>query len=129
MDSSPCQACGKQVPFREELCPHCGHQGPPPNIKAASTAEEQQALDRRYKAALRDAESRGSRQVIEEFETAVRGSKAVMARRATEVSRLLASSKGLFTTYYNLLDGEVHLPYGDKWDELRELADTKLFPG
>jgi len=52
-----------------------------------------------------------------------------MARSARELDRLLSSAEGLFTTYYNLLEGEVHLPHGNEMDELREMADTKLFPG
>ena len=96
MKSNPCSACCNEVPLSLELCPHCGHQGPPPNVKAASTAEERQALDYRYRAVLQDAESRGARQAIETFEAAARGTKAVMARSFRELDRLSSSTKEAF---------------------------------
>ena len=90
---------------------------------------ERTALERRYKAALQQAESRGTRPAVEAFEAATRGTKAVMARPLRELDRLASSDKELFPTYYSLIQGEVRLPHGNEWDLLRALADTALFPG
>lgn len=67
--------------------------------------------------------------MVEEFEAAVRDSKAVIARPMRELDRLSASDQELFPTYYGLLQAEVRLPHGNKWDGLRGIADEALFPG
>ncbi|HSN86294.1 MAG TPA: hypothetical protein VL025_06015 [Thermoanaerobaculia bacterium] len=128
MHSSSCPSCGNEVPLSRELCPHCGHQGPPPNVKAASTIEERQALDRRYQAAVQEAEARGAGKAVEALEVALRESKAVTARSFRELDRLASSDKEIFSTYYNLVRADVRLPHGNDWDELRSVADEKLFP-
>jgi len=126
---SPCPSCGNDVPLVRELCPHCGHQGPPPNVKAATDAREQQALDRRYQAAVQEAEARGAGKALETFETSLQGSKAVMARSFRELDRLASSDKELITTYYNLVRSDIRLPHGNDWDQLRAVADETLFAG
>ena len=98
-------------------------------MRAAQATSERQALDRRYQEALREAESRGARAVVETFEAATQGSRAVMARPLRELDRLASSDRELLSTYYNLLQAEVRLPHGNDWDLLRGIADEALFPG
>lgn len=128
MDSSLCSSCGNEVPFSLELCPHCGNQGPPPNVKAARTAEERQALEQRYQAAFQNAVVRGCREVLESFETALQSSKAVINRPLADVERLAVSDRQLYATYYQRLGSEVQAPEGDVWDRWRRMADATLFP-
>ena len=90
---------------------------------------ERAALEARYQAALREAESRGARRVLEDFETVARGSRAVISRPFRELDRLSSSDKEVVSTFYQLIRGEVRLPHGNKWDSLRGLADEALFPG
>lgn len=98
-------------------------------MRAASAPEEQAALKRRYNQAVQDAEVRGARAVVEQFEMATMGSKAVIARSLRELDRIATSERELFSTYYKLLEGEVQLEHGNKWDGLRGVADDTLFPG
>ncbi len=56
------------------------------------------------------------------------GSAAVIARSESELLRLAMSTKQLYATYYQQLEGGVRLPDGDTWDVVREIADTLLFP-
>jgi len=100
-----------------------------PNVRAAAVPAERAALEARYQATLREAESRGARQAVEAFETAARGSKAVISRPFRELDRLSSSDKEVVSTFYQLIRGEVRLPHGNKWDGLRGLADEALFPG
>jgi hypothetical protein len=44
-----------------------------------------------------------------------------------EACRLASSDRELQSTFYALLEAEVRLPAGDKWDRLRGLADEALF--
>ena len=90
---------------------------------------ERAALEARYQATLREAEGRGAGKVVEDFETAARSSKAVIARPFRELDRLSSSDKEIVSTFYQLIRGEVRVPHGNKWDSLRGLADEALFPG
>jgi hypothetical protein len=129
MASDPCEYCGNEVPLSWSHCPHCARPALFPNVRAAQELAEQEALERRYQEARRDASSRGAEVDVGRFETAVASSKAVIARSFTELDRLAASDKELFPTFYRLLGEEVRLPHGNQWDILRRIADEALFPG
>jgi hypothetical protein len=98
-------------------------------VRAAQADSERQALDRRFGAALTEAAARGAEEVVRSFEAAARGSKAVIARPLRDVDRIVSSDRELFATFYGLTEGGVRLPFGDKWDHLRQKADATLFPG
>jgi hypothetical protein len=55
-------------------------------------------------------------------------STAVIARSESEVLRLATSTRQLYATYYQQLEGGLRLPDGNEWDVVREIADTLLFP-
>lgn len=110
-----------------EQCPHCGHTGPAPNVKAAGLPEETKALDRRYRAALKAADGRGCRAAVDAFAAALAGSQAVINCRVEEVDRLASSDRNFYASYYERLHGGVHGPYDDAWDLLRKVADVTLF--
>jgi hypothetical protein len=95
----------------------------------AETDAQRRALERRYRSALSVAAKRGTLEAVTAFEDAAGQSKAVMARPFPDLHRITSSDQQLFTTYYKLLDAEVQLPPGDKWDQLRRMADEALFPG
>jgi hypothetical protein len=90
--------------------------------------EETEPLDRRYRAALKDADSRGCRAAVDAFAAALAGSQAVINCRVEEVDRLASSDRNLYASYYERLRGGVQAPYGDAWDKLRRVADAALFP-
>lgn len=110
-------------------CPHCARPGLFPNVKAAQTPAEKDALEKRYQKARRSGAARGADQEIESFEKATTASKAVIARPARELDRLAESPQELFATYYKMLEAEIRLPHGNQWDLLRRNADDVLFPG
>ncbi len=123
-----CDHCNNDIPHSLERCPHCAQPGIFWNVITAADTEERTALLRRYQAAKRDANSRKASSVINNFESAMAGSAAVIARSESEVLRLAMSTKQLYATYYQQLEGGVRLPDGDAWDVVREIADTLLFP-
>src|SRR5262249_25079772 len=90
---------------------------------------ERQALAARHRAAVDDASGRGCGDVLRSFETTAAATQAVLARPFADVERLASSERQLLPTYYQLLEAEARRPYGDRWDQLRRLADAGLFPG
>lgn len=129
MASNQCPHCGNDIPLAAERCPHCALPGLFSNVRAAEQAEEREALNNRYKDALQQAASRGCQQVAKDFEAAISDSQAVIARSLLETYRLASSDNELYATFYQLVEGGIRLPSGEKWDTLREVADGALFPG
>ena len=85
-------------------------------------------MDARYRGAKEAAKERGAEGNLEVFETALQASSAVIARPLKDLLRLAESDKELYASFYSLVEGEVRLPAGDKWDVLRRVADSALFP-
>ena len=130
MTSSECKCCGNDIPLSQERCPHCAQPGLFPNVLAAQLPEEKTALENRYNTAIEQAKLKGSDTALCNFEnTVLSDSKAVINRSLAEITRLANSNKELYTTYYLLIESEIRLPSGDKWDTLRAIADDALFPG
>lgn len=127
MTDRACEFCGEPVPLIAMSCPHCGRPSLFPNVREAEDAEERAALARRYEIAVEAAELRGATDVMRAFESAARASKAVIARPLAEAERLASSDRALYSTYYRLIEAEVLLPSGEKWDSMRQIADTILF--
>jgi hypothetical protein len=126
--SEKCSHCGNEVPPPAQHCPHCGQPGRFWNVLAADKPDERAALDRRYQAAKTDAIARNSDGVLQDFENSLASSVAVIARYQSDVLRLASSTRQLYGTYYQMVEGGLRLPDGNEWDVLRELADTVLFP-
>jgi hypothetical protein len=126
--SITCPECGNEIPQPASCCPHCGMPGIFWNVIVANEVAEQEALERRYQAAKRDAESRKADSSLQLFENALAGSRAVIARSEHDVLRLTTNTRQLYSTYYQQIEAEIRLPDGNQWDALREIADTVLFP-
>jgi hypothetical protein len=127
MVDSLCQDCREPVPLPATSCPHCGRPSLFPNVRAAQASEERAALAERYRIAVESAATRGCADVMQAFETMAGSSRAVIARPLREAERLASSDQQLYSTYYKLIEAEVQLPSGDRWDKLRQQADVSLF--
>jgi len=99
-----------------------------PNVHAAEQAAERSALVKRYDSAFREATARKADRSLHSFETALADSRAVIARSASELLRLATSDNEIYSTYYGLLSAGIRLPSGSKWDVLRGVVDSALFP-
>lgn len=122
-----CSHCGNLIPPSWVRCPHCARPGLFPNVRAAESKEESDALDARYTAATQKAAARGCVTQVQGFEGVAAGSRAVIARSVNEVLRLASDDKELYSTFYKLGKADVRLPSGEKWDSLREVAESALF--
>jgi len=126
--SISCPDCTNEIPQPAACCPHCGQRGIFWNVIDADRDDERAALQARYDAAKAEALARNTGAAVKNFENAVAGSKAVLARSVEEVQRLANSSRQLYATYYQLIEAGLKLPDNDEWNRARELTDTLLFP-
>src|SRR5688572_25073357 len=124
-----CGHCSNTFLLSCDRCPHCGEPGVFSNVRAAEEKAEQQALHKRYDKAKREALSRGADSAVNDFEVEIRTkSVAVIARSANEVQRLATSDHEVYATFYQLIESGLKIPKGEKWDVLRAVADSSLFP-
>ena len=124
-----CEYCGFEVAPFLDRCPHCARPSRFPNVIQANSAEEQQALERRYEAARNEARARGVETILSQFEEAVaQQSRAVIARPLEEVSRLANSDRELYAGFYDLVRAGTRIPSDDQWDRYRGRMDEALFP-
>lgn len=126
--SIPCAECSNEIPEPAPCCPHCGQRANFWNVIDAGQPDERAALQVRYDAAKTDALARGADAAVKNFETAVAGSKAVLARSVDHVLQLANSTQEPYATYYQLIEAGLRLPDNDEWNRARELTDTVLFP-
>lgn len=118
-----CGHCGNPIPGFASRCPHCANPVGYPNVLAAK--DEEPDLLVLYDDALKDADGRGVRATVDDFQLAVDGSKAVFNRWPDDVQRLAGDDNQLYATYYQL--AKLRLPKGDEWDKLRQIADATFF--
>jgi hypothetical protein len=128
-DLPPCSYCSHPIPPPAERCPHCGQPGLFPNVRAAERQVEVAALNERYESAKADALARGIDGTLQDFERAVMTAAASISRSVSELQRLASDDNELYASYYQLTEAGIKLPKGEKWDALREVADSALFTG
>ena len=128
MTSSTSEGCTHDVPLALERCPLCGRAGTVPNVKAAQVDTERRALEQRYQTALQEAAGRDCHEIVASFEATVRNTHAVLNRTLLEVEYMASSDRHLYASYYQCVEAGAQMPYGDRWDRLRQLADAALFP-
>lgn len=124
-----CSYCHNRFPLGSERCPHCAQPGLFPNVQAAGSAEERNALNLRYQTAINGATSQGADEAIKDFEAAVTGSQAVIARSLNDLLRMATSDKEIYATYHQVVDAGLRLPSDEKGDILRVQTDDALFSG
>jgi hypothetical protein len=119
--------------FRSALhpfCQHCARLDVYPNVRKSAEPQEREALEQRYANEKAIAKARGVGDLLlQELETKLDQSVAVIARPIAEVLRLVTSDNELYATYYELIAGGVKIPQGGEWDKLRRMADALFFCG
>jgi hypothetical protein len=123
-----CKDCHFEVPPSCSVCPHCGRPSLFPNVIAASTTEESTELARRFDAAARDAESRGVLDGFNALLLHLEDTQSVLCRPLRRVEDLASSDRSVYPTYSKLIDAQIQVPEGEKWDILRGVAERAFFP-
>ena len=99
-----------------------------PNVRAADTSEEREALQSRVDQAFVSARARKCEQVLEQFGDAVLRSQAVITRSLTLVQTLVSSDSGAHPSFYREVEAGMRVPEDNEWDAARPAADQILFP-
>lgn len=123
-----CSYCRLPIPSWVNRCPHCARPSLFPNVAAADHSDERRALDDRYRAAVDEAASRGAHAAVKEFERLVSRSVIVINRSLIDAMKLATTDHEVYGTYYKLIEAGVRLPEDNKWDSIRSLVDSALFP-
>lgn len=123
-----CNTCEKDVSRHYVICPHCEAHLGYPNIRAAQDPDEQAALDKRYQLAHDEVSSRSCEDVLDQFEDAIRRSKAVISRSWGVVMSMFDADNDLFKTYYSRIDDQTLRPKDSYFDRARLAVDATFFP-
>lgn len=124
-----CDFCGFSLPRGYAACPHCGRPGRYQNVDDAADDGERRALYDRYQNAISASVAGGAEAQLRDFEAAAEKSEAVSTRPIGFLQPLVQSDNNVYSSYYKLMEAEVRLPEGSKWDILRAVADEALFTG
>lgn len=123
-----CATCHRQVPDHSRNCPYCQADAGFPNVRAASKANEVEALNERFKNALVSARARKCEHVLLDFGNSVRKSQAVISRNLSAIQALLSSDTILYQNFYKQVHAGLRLPEDNPWDRGRNAVDGTLFP-
>jgi hypothetical protein len=128
--TSTCANCGSPLTESVDRCPTCGIAAPdPPNVRAARATEERAELDSRYQRALSDAKSKGSLEVVEAFQLALKRSRAVIGSDLHVIRQLVTNDKALYNNYFSLVNANFRKPARPDDERRRRVADAILLDG
>src|SRR5436853_5831966 len=94
-----CKNCQSEIPDNAEKCLTCGLSAGPPNVRAAGSPEEENALEDRYQAAYRQAAAKGCSPILEKFDRAVQSSCAVINLKARDLHFFVTGESNLYSNY------------------------------
>jgi hypothetical protein len=94
-----CGKCSSEIPDTEERCPTCGLNVGPPNVRAASSPEEEQALENRYQNALALAVMNDCLPIVERFQASVEQTSAVLNVDLNFLHFFITSGSSLYVNY------------------------------
>jgi hypothetical protein len=126
--SVSCQNCGSAFNQFSRFCPGCNSDWGFPNVRAASRAEEIEALKQRCADADISANARECKEVLSKFVESVKDAKAVINRSVGDVQALICNENALYTTFYHSVDAQARLPEDNPYDMSRTTIDSMLFP-
>src|SRR4051794_26464443 len=95
-----CSRCGAAVPAHVDRCVGCGVDVGFPNVRAASSASEVDALTRRYEGAVREASARGVEPVVRSLEEHLDRSEAVICKAWGILNTLILRDSRLLQTFH-----------------------------
>lgn len=123
-----CPDCGEEHPDHVRSCLVCGNDLGFPNVRAAASRAEAEALKAREELALKRATARGCAHVVEEFRDAIKTSKAAICRGISALQAFASSDNELYSTFYKLVRAEARSPEANEMDRIRGAIDAVLFP-
>jgi hypothetical protein len=98
-----------------------------PNVRAAESADEQEALTARLGKARLSAAATNSSDALDHFQAAAAHSEAVVAIHLMPFATLLESPGGMISTFYGMVDAGARAP-NNEHDVLRGVLDQAVNP-
>ena len=123
-----CKRCGNPVPAEKRECQACGEDNGFPNVRLAQEPAEVAELRNRLHNAEVSTTARHCKQVLDQFGTAVLGSKAVIARSLAVVQDLLENDRRTYTNYQRQLSSGARTAEDNDIDRVRTQFESALFP-
>jgi hypothetical protein len=123
-----CGRCGTEIPYAARDCVGCGRDVGFPNIRAAESEDEVEALRERVRYAQEAARARECEAELEAFGTAASSSQAVMTRGLAALDTLANQSNQPMTTYYKAVRAGARIPENNEYDQNRDRIDSLVNP-
>jgi hypothetical protein len=124
-----CIHCNSQLGLTGVLCPTCGHCNDAPNVRMASKALQQEALQTRYENAVAAAEAGGYRDQFDQCLAALDSSVATFACKFRDFETIALSENELVGTFSQKVSGNMRLVSElDSYDHPRMIVEAILFP-
>ncbi len=124
----PEPSCKTEVLPHVERCHVCGTDVGFPNVRAADSAEEISALQKRLQDVQTAANARGSLARLKEFGLAVAQSSAVLARSLGDLDSFIKSDKSLYVSFHSQVRANSRIPEDNDWDKGRIAAESTIHP-
>ena len=130
IDSPLCPACQAPLDDVSRHCPACGRDIGAPNVRAASTTAEAEALTRRVGVAQDAAEANGTGEVFRQFRDAVQQQGSVVIALPAAVARnMVVDSRTIYVNYERLVHAGVRTAAVFAEDSHRRAVAGSLFGG
>ncbi len=124
-----CKNCGSETSELLTECTSCWSFIGFPNVIAASSKEEVDALENRYAQALNSSASKGSLDILKNYEENIKLSCAVINTDFYMVHQIITVDRVLYSTYSNLVKSKLRKPARLEHARKRLIVEAKLFPG
>lgn len=123
-----CSNCGEPVPFHARSCYACSSDAGFPNVRAAKSRAEREALKKRVYDARVSTRARKCDRMLDEFGRKVDSSCAVICRSLEIIKDLVESENKLYVSFYRQIESGGRLPEDNEFDRGRASIDEALFP-
>lgn len=116
------------IPASSDSCPACHQALSAPNVRAATTEDEEEALNNRVEKAEEETMARGCKDILDDFGIAVATSNAVICQSLGLIQAKVSDSNALYNSFYKQVRAESRLPENNEFDFRREAIDALVFP-
>lgn len=124
-----CPQCTLDVSPGRAICDMCQFHIGYPNVRFATQPEHRDALNTRVNDTLQQLQAQGLGDAAQQMESLVaQHSRAVMARRNSQIKDLIERDGGVFLTFYQQIASDRRSPEDNRWDRIRKAVDAALFP-
>lgn len=128
MEPEKCPKCGVKQRSLNEVCPSCGTHLGYPNVRVASSDDEQKALDKRFQEASDRLKSAGLSSELEALRIAVENNASVIVSMPVNVAlNLVADTASQYVNYEKLIGSGARIPASFANDSHRKVVAGAMF--